>query len=239
MGVYKAVAVLPYQSGLPEDVAINDFYFRKETPEDFDADATALATRLGAFYNSIPSGGTKSLSDYIGVQVSRAANAASFLFYYSPTIIPVAQPWGSPVATRSWTVGVGDTASGYPAEVSATLSYHADLTDVPETQANPTPPPATIRPAARRRGRLYLGPLIPGTGTNEGANQDASITSSIRTHFCRSLEALLDANDALSWVVFSPTELAVRDVVGGYVDDAFDTQRRRGTAPEVRTAWPL
>lgn len=239
MSVYKVVASLAYQSGLPEDVAINDFYFVKENPDDTEADIDSLVARLDSFYNDIPAGGTKSLSDYVGIQVSRVAEACSFLVYRSPTIIPVTLPWGSPVGVRSWTLGAGDSASGYPAEVAAALSYHADLTNVPETQTNPDPPPAIIRPASRKRGRLYFGPLIPGAGSNEGPNQDASMTTAVRTHFARSMEDLLAANDELDWCVFSPTGLTVSAVVGGYVDDAFDTQRRRGTAADVRTSWPL
>lgn len=239
MGVYKVQAELPYQSGLPEDLAINVFYFVTEAADPDTTEMDSIVTRLTAFYNSTPAGASAgfSISDFIGIQVSRTANQDRFAFYWSPTIDPVSTPWGSPVRTTNWTIGTAAVATGLPGEVAAALSYHADLTDIPETQANPTPPPAIIRPAARRRGRLFLGPLTTGAMTNEGVNQDASIASSLRTNIGLAGKALADANTTASWVVYSPTDASVYLVVGGYVDDAFDTQRRRGTKAETRTLW--
>jgi len=37
--------------------------------------------------------------------------------------------------------------------------------------------------------------------------------------------------------VWSRTDEAVYPIVGGYVDYAFDTQRRRGQAPVARQSW--
>lgn len=241
MGVYKVVAEMPFQSGLPEDVSLNTFYFVSEETDPDTAEMDEIVTRLDAFYTDTPADADAgfSISDYLGIQISRTASAASFLFYWSDTIAPVDMDWGSPVRMTSWTVPAPVGSTGLPGEVAIALSYNADLTDVPETQTNPDPPPATIRPAARLRGRIFLGPLTTGAMSNEGANQDASVTSSLRENLCYALEALMNSNALTTWCLLSQVNASVHEIVGGYVDDAFDTQRRRGTKAEVRTAWPL
>jgi hypothetical protein len=208
------------------------FHFVNEDADPVTASMDEIVTRLSAFYNSTPAGATAgfSISDYIGIQVARTASNCRFVFYFSETIAPVTTPWGSPVRSTNWTIGAPVSATGYPGEVAAAISYHADLTDVPESSGD-------TRPAARKRGRIFLGPLTTAIGSNEGVNQDASITSSIRTNLGKSALALRDSNALTTWCVYSPTANTVYEVVGGYVDDAFDTQRRRGTKAEIRTVW--
>lgn len=235
---YKVAVKLPYQSGLPEDVAINDFYFTNDDPGTTQAaDIAAIVTRLTNFYTVTPSGGSIAIGKLLGIQVDHGANKAKFLTYVGDGPSTPPADWGTPVSTNSWTVPAIVTASGLPAEAAVCLSFHADLTDIPETEVNPDPPPAIIRPAAHRRGRIYFGPCYAGLISNEGANQDARITSSRRTDFAKAMLALFTANTSLQWVVQSKTAGEFFPVVGGYVDDAFDTQRRRGSAPGVRTVW--
>lgn len=236
-GVYKTVVRLPYQSELPEDLAVNDFYFLgTNAGSDLATDVTSLTTRLLAFYNNIPTGQTKQISDYIGDQVLRTVNACSFSYYFSPDIAPPPTQWGSPDAVVNWTIGPDDNVGVLPAEVAIVASFHGDLTDIPETAANPTPPPAIIRPASRRRGRIYLGPLNTAAGAQGGPNNDL-LLSTVSAVVVAAMADLEADNDDLQWVVYSPTGGELHQVVGGYVDNAFDTQRRRGSAATARFSW--
>ncbi len=236
-GLFKAVVVLAPKSGLPEDERVNDFYFvqydlgtgTNETVDD-------IRDRLVSFYNTIHAPATKSISQLLGDQVSRATNACSIVCYEKNLAFPDGL-WGSPAGVRNFTMGVADVTEGLPAEVAIGLSFHADLDDVPETAANPTPPPLTIRPAARRRGRVYLGPWsrtnVLGADVATGDGIPATMVLNVIANSAGFLLAQNTGVD-LKWSTWSPTGSEYHDVVGGYVDNAFDTQRRRGSAPTNR-----
>lgn len=237
-GFYKGTAVLPFITNLPEDTAQNSFYMAST---DGDADhAAAIAhwsARIIDFYNGIHPGSANSLSDFIGDQVSRSGNACSVNVYFQGAGGP-ADPWGSPVGTVSWTMGTADAGIPLPAEVAAVMTYHADLTDVPETAPNPTPPPATIRPAARLRGRIYIGPLQQASGAESGVNGDLVPGSTFRNTMDAAAQDFFGDNTLeYRWFGASITDNAFWEVTGGYNDNAFDTQRRRGTAPTSRLSW--
>jgi hypothetical protein len=46
-----------------------------------------------------------------------------------------------------------------------------------------------------------------------------------------------NGSDDLDWVVYSPTSAETYEVAGGFIDTAFDIQRRRGSAAASRTNW--
>jgi hypothetical protein len=106
-----------------------------------------------------------------------------------------------------------------PAEVAICLSYNAG---------------APITP--RRRGRIFLGPL----GTNvlaAGAGTDARVSTTVQTNIANAAANLAALGTLYPWVIYSPTSGAFDEVTQGYVDNAFDIQRRRGFKTTARTAW--
>jgi hypothetical protein len=90
---------------------------------------------------------------------------------------------------------------------------------------------------ARRRGRVYLGPLGTNVLTSDGK------LSSTETDVIRdAAETLLTASTeapSWSWVVYSERSDpdATTFVTNGWVDDAFDVQRRRGVDPTARQTF--
>lgn len=88
---------------------------------------------------------------------------------------------------------------------------------------------------ARRRGRVYLGPLnVSVIGDN------SMFTSTFYNVVVGAAGALLTASNAASdwaWIVYSPTAEQGYPVVGGWVDNAVDIQRRRGFRASVRTTF--
>lgn len=118
----------------------------------------------------------------------------------------------------TWTQGAG---AFLPTEVALVLSVRAEY--------------ASGTPNARRRNRKYLGPFIATTNTTAGRPSSALITDLAAAAGQMLNEAL--ASVSWNWVVYSPTEGASYPVIGGWVDDAWDTQRRRGVSPSTRSIW--
>lgn len=127
-----------------------------------------------------------------------------------------------------------DTAA-YPNEVAVALSYQA--------------PVVAGEAQARRRGRIFIGPMSQDAGTSSTGGPRPS--SSCRTDICAAADALKDDTTlaGLVWSVFSPTTAgappwssgdlatAFHAVTNGWVDDAFDTIRSRGVAATNRTLF--
>lgn len=117
---------------------------------------------------------------------------------------------GQPLFSKDYAVNF--SGSNAPTEVALCLSY-ATVDDVDTS----TP---------RRRGRIYLP--IPGTSVRPSTSQQ---------------EAALDLGEELAaigvgtaqtWKLWSRTDGATFDIESIWVDDAWDTQRRRGLAPTAR-----
>lgn len=114
--------------------------------------------------------------------------------------------------------------SGLPSEVAACLSYHENLA-------------GGGIPTARKKGRIFIGALDSGVISLTGNRivLDDDFVASLTT----AAEALLTANTAgTTWAFHSPTRGTYNAIVGGWVDNAFDTQRRRGTDSTSRVLWP-
>jgi hypothetical protein len=93
------------------------------------------------------------------------------------------------------------------------------------------------RPRSRYTGRLYLGPLASNVAFTD-ANGLARPSVESRTLITDALKATHDEYQAtghLGVCVWSRSDAVAREITAVEVDDAFDTQRRRGAAPSVIT----
>jgi len=139
-----------------------------------------------------------------------------------------------PIFEGDWTITTG-TGSGLPAECAICLSYRGAL------QSGTS--------AARRRGRIFLGPCDEDAGVTTTA--DVLVTSTAQSTIANAAVAMANAGTGADgfWVTFSPTdagpppwteaelEAAAVTVVAGFVDNAFDTVRSRGALATSRTTW--
>lgn len=108
-----------------------------------------------------------------------------------------------------------------PAEVALVMSYRAAyVSGVPQ---------------ARRRGRIYFGPLDTACLHTDGRPTVTCIDK--LQNFGNALLAASTASTQWDWVVHSKVAGSSHNVVGGWVDNAFDTQRRRGVAVTTRELW--
>lgn len=224
-GWYRAQVTIPMDSGIPADSVVNTWAFRNFGSADHATDGGSIRTRLDAFYSAVS-----------GFYSSRcnlaAATCKVFDYAESQPRIPFYESTMSVSAdTTTW--------QDLPAEVAVCLSF--------------TAPRVSGTNSRRRRGRVYLGPLKTMSDVSDLYNVLGTMASDIAdaadTH-------ILSANDDIEWCVFSPYTL--HDVpVGGdikdypdedpsklllawqvvtqlWTDNAWDTQRRRGTAATTR-----
>jgi len=173
-------------------------------------DSTALANinlRLVAFYDSVDA--------YMSGVISTSLCNVKYYDLADPTPRTPIATYG--LGTRSW------GASGQPEEVAVCISYTAAA--------------VSGEPAARRRGRIYIGPLAAGAVSTGSSSSFASVNVVARTAFANAAAALADQDAPALWSVYSPTDGIARKIVSGWVDNSFDTQRRRGRLATVRDAW--
>jgi len=89
---------------------------------------------------------------------------------------------------------------------------------------------------ARRRGRIFLGPLNTTCFTDSTGYLSASFLSTTASGAGALLTASNSASD-WAWVVYSPTGATSYPVVAGWVDNAVDIQRSRGFKATTRTTF--
>lgn len=217
MTVIRVIAEFESASGLPEDSSMNVWHFGTNDPSP-STQIASIDDKLQAFYDDIA-------AIYSANTIS---GNYSFKFYDLED-----DPPRVPLDTITHVLAGAGEADALPTECAIVLSYSA----APESGVDPR----------RRRGRLYLGPI--DQGVSETADGLVFIGGSSCTLITIAANTLVEANDILEnyWIVFSPTtagpppwdgaalSAASAMVTQGYVDNAFDTQRRRGTAPTTRT----
>lgn len=202
----RAQVILENTSGRPENRVVNTWHFLIQDTLLLP-NVDLMFAELVAFYNAIDVN--------LGAQLSGVWS----IKWYSLNEPAPRTPFQ---VNNPPNLVVSSTA--LPAEVAVCLSYKAVQ-------------PSGV-PSARRRGRLYIGPLSNGW-------LSATVTPDVRPDNTR-LVALRDAAQTIldhsrtattwDWALWSPTDTVARPIVGGYVDNAFDTQRRRGVEATNRTA---
>ena len=214
---YRLTQTIPYFTGLPEDVVTNTFHFDFTGVGDPTAlDLTALEVQIDTFYSAVYAGASVGgMGQYM-----RPLLATRKIFNLDdPTPrIPIRESaTGLLVATA--------TSTPLPTEVSLVTSFQGA--------------PLSGTPQARRRGRIYLGGL--GAGSTAGTGTTFPVPSA---PFIAQVSAATDSlhantlnNTEFEWVVWSPTSVASVPITNGWVDNAFDTQRRRGQQATGRTSW--
>lgn len=219
-GPSRVIVTLPAASGVGRDAVVTDFTFSSATPN--------VLTALAAFYNTTHPTWATAVSGYLSPTLSRATGAGVFHVYDLSVPLTSGGPAGPPIQTATWTLG-GGGGTPLPSELAVVLSYHAADTSIPEHAPG-------ARPRSRYRGRCYIGPLTTTALNQDATSHRPTVLQAVRETITASAVALLAAEP--TWSVWSRKDKMQRTVVGGWVDDAWDVQRRRGEDPVVRTNWP-
>ena len=204
---------LPSITGLRRDESVNTFAF---SGVDDGTDSTAVLNMIRDFYVTSTPAALGSLSTYLGSSISRSAPA---MIDFSPivgnTTLPV-------IASDTMFLGGGSTTP-LPLEVATVLSFGTLI--------------GTGLPLRRQRGRIYLGPL--GTNTLNSEGDQPVVASGLVLVMREAAARLRDASQAAGtpWSVWSRADAVLWPIVGGFVDNEFDTQRRRQLPATLRETW--
>lgn len=208
MAHYLVQVILEHDSALPEDRAINTWSFSALTARD-DALALLINDELTDFYQAI--GGWLSAG---------LSGNATIKFYDRSDASP-----RSPFFENTFVFTPGEAAR-LPEEVALCLSFKAAV--------------GSGVPPARARGRVFLGPLNTTTlnigEADNGSRPELDFLGAVRGAAIDFLAASVGAGN-WSWEVWSTVDNVGREVVAGWVDNAFDTQRRRGLSATDRLVW--
>lgn len=208
---------LPYTTQLPRDVAVNTFWTLGGGDRlDQAVEAEVAITR---FYNEDNT--NNHLSYWLSPLISRQPGACIIQTY--DLADPQPRP---PISQVFFQLGAPGTNTSLPMEVALVASFHGE-------------PAAGIR-QARRRGRVYLGPLITAaaeSGSNQPSRPHSTFIVDVRDACSRLASELNGEDDAPQWIVHSRVSSNNAPVIGGWVDNEWDTQRRRGLDPTARTTW--
>lgn len=168
-----------------------------------------VLTHVDAFYNAI--GGLLSPT------INAGANKHYVRLYHLSEPIP--RP---PVFAGQFTQA--GSGAPLPAEVALVSSLKCAA-------------PAGTHPA-RRRGRMFIGPLNTGTAVaDSGYSRPSGATMTTLAGATNNLLVGLAASDwALS--VWSRKDNTLFPVISGWVNNEWDTQRRRGPEVSSRVVWP-
>jgi hypothetical protein len=206
---FKVSAIMQGKSGLPEDRFVNTFFFRKDTLTTGDF-YSAVTAQLRDFYFAIPSGASRTLASFMSGFLE---DRLELRFYDLGQ-----QPPREPHIEQITDVAFSGSNSGLPLEVALCLSYYAD------------------RNLPRQRGRIYLGPFNNGAAAGQMGKPAADLIQTV-SKLGPDLLSIGGPESDATWVQLSRVAAQTREVTAGWVDNAFDTQRRRGEAADARTTW--
>jgi hypothetical protein len=175
-------------------------------------EGNALAAAIKAFYDDVQT--------YLSGAIAQTGHMVKLYETNAPAP-------NYPFLEVEWDLASNPTANPLPSEVAICLSFEAArVSGIPQ---------------ARRRGRIYIGPLSSGVVSS---GRPATIVQQDILDAGVLFAGTVNTIPALGtgfWGVWSNTANAFAPAKTLSVDDAFDTQRRRGLAPtsKVTATLPL
>lgn len=205
---FRAMMIFKHPSGLPRDIFVNSFVVRNDGPNPSgEAFAEDVRQAIVSFYSEPVATGS-SIATFMPSNILPNPELRIYDLGQAPPRDPTI------VAIDASTWGGGTPANALPYEVSACISWR--------TAVN----------RAWGRGRTFLGPLVAS------AKADVAGVPRLSPAF---IDTLVQAGTRfLSGAVVRPAvlgKLGPNLINGGWVDNEFDTQRRRGTEASARTEF--
>ncbi len=249
--VVKAVVHLVHVSGLPLDTDQNTFVFRSATLNAAAIQAAA-APDLVDFYNAAVAPQVDPLATYISSVVDRGTSQC-FIQWTDITAHLDGSAAGLPFGISQFTLGAPLNATVLPDQDCCVLSLFGAgraaapvlgplVSTIPtDERAQDEGAPAThsghTRPKQSHTGRIYLGPLIASASQLLGS--DSRVSNGLVTDLAFAASELKAdaASGSYDWVVWSRKLASVDTIVGGFVDNAWDIQRKRKVKPTSRVVW--
>lgn len=221
--VVRAQCIWSGPSGLPRDRYVTTWHFVRGSGSalsDAQEQADEVSERLREFWLENTSVG-QSVAAYLSPNVLTAG--------LEIRCYDLGQPAGTangsvpPREARIYNHEADVSALGsknLPEEVAVSLSFYAD------------------RNLPRRRGRVFIGPLSDAAVKSSGP---ARVDNGFQRTLCAAAHRLANeegATDVMRMGVLSQKDQEIRQVTAGWVDDAFDTIRKRGPESTGREPFP-
>jgi hypothetical protein len=211
----RVQAIFQGGSNLPQDKYVNTWHFRKPATVDFATAAPLASDRVSRFYTVAATPSTSAVGAWFSGSVNRNFELRTYdLAIEANTRVPVIRSGVLPsVLTGSWLA--------LPTEVALCMSFKGVGAFNPRTS-----------------GRLYLGPLHTGALNTIGGQvvNDANFRDSIMNAAARVVTETEALHADWDWVVYSRmNDLAVR-IATVWVDNTFDTMRKRGPKATSRVS---
>jgi hypothetical protein len=213
----RATVTLKSDTGFFRDAVVNTFHFDKGgTGVATDAQKDFVANALISFYNDVHGTGSNQIRWYLSSTLDNSTDAA-FVKVYDMGDAHPRQPKIYP-----FTLGASaGSDEGNPLETALCLSFNS-----------------VFKPTRRGRGRIYLGPLHSNTvlleAPNIGVNPATILAIQHGARFLMDLDNGTPPNYS-TWSVYSRADNNMYPITQAFVDNEFDTQRRRGHRATVRS----
>lgn len=214
MPIFLAQTTFPTTDGVAENYVSNTMHWSV----DDDADLPFVVDAIQTLYNTPVGVAGKKIASYLAGSLSRQPNVVLTRLYDLSDPKPRA-----PHYAEFWTLAANDaSASDLPTEVALCVSWKGNPTDLAKQD--------------NARNRMYLGPFIPDASGGRPARPISPFYATVQLAFQR----LFDNNAtpaAFYWVAYSTKHDEAYDIASGWVDDAWDTQRRRGVQASFRALF--
>lgn len=226
---YRIVVTWHKKSGIEVDSVMNTFHYEGPASPTDPQFSLWITNYYNWLHNAAPFTGFAP-AQYLSEALAVGANAFTVEFFRLP-----ASPGntGSPLRTftQSWADPFG-VAAPLPNEVAMCLTFQSFVTG-----SLPEEGPGNIRPAARRRNRIYIGPLNVQAISPHGTTKEPLVSDGCSGSFVYGYqESMVTQQQASGWtpVCFSKANWDAHRPLVVWADNAFDTQRRRGDSPTAR-----
>lgn len=212
MPIVRAQVIFQGGTGIPEDRFINTWHFDAATYNGTLTDS--IEQKLTNFYTAVNTPQTVPVGYYLSEFVSRNVEIRMYNLDDPEPRVPT---------FGGFVLAAAPAGENLPEEVAVVVSLEA-------------PPPIT----RNRRGRLYIGPLNANCLTDATGATPTRPNADMRNVLAAAATRVLNENvEPGGWVIWSPTTGTSAPVASGFIDNAFDTQRRRGPDATTRTIFPL
>jgi len=216
MALLTAQYIIKMKTMIPADDVVNTFHFLTPSDVVLPLELDDIVAALKQFYDDgvAPSntavGGI--LSDHVSISLRRIK------IRKRSRVVPTAT-----LREETYNSPTPPAAGEFPHEVALCLSARGQVT-AGELQR-------------RRRARQYIGPLSDQSVYIARTGGDVRPSALTRGILSGAAARLRDRTGPAIWATASTVDDVGRPIVNGWVDDAYDTQRRRGTKALTRTVW--
>lgn len=210
---YSTQVSIPMDTGIGADVVVNNWHMADNglVGPSITTKIQSWHTALQTFYNAISGILTGDINNTLVRMKTYDLDDAKPRIPLVDELKPITAPPGT---------------APLPHELSIVLSFNSVFQSGVKS--------------SRRRGRVFLGPL--NSSVMSTTSPDARILSATRTTITNAAAVLRTGpTPDQGWFWRTRSSFAGANssphVVNGYVDDAFDIQRRRGTLASARTTF--